>query len=305
MTYRETIWLVFVLGILPSAGCATVATQPAATPPTSASAGDTTIVAVAPANTSCSIYDVLGVHQAAACTHKVRDCIAARLGMLFPGLEPKPALKLIADPANLSEDAPPTVKTAAEIKQKEDQAEQKIKGIRYLATIGCGGCYAGVEEALLASLEDCTEEVRYETAIALRKSVGRECRFCAEKACCSEKVQKKLYEMNDVDSHGCYKESSERVRRQARLVLRACGPVIPVADEVIEQNGSGQQNGETVIEGPGGEDEPIPPPGDENVEEGADPNEIIPPPPSASYGSGPYRLTRRIAIPVQNVPQTW
>ena len=229
--------LIFVVG------CASTPVPAPSSPlPTSATAGDTTIVAIAPAGKSaCSVWDILGLEQAArgvcGATHYVRDCIAARLGMRFPFLEPTPAVKLITDPANLSEDAPPAVKTAAEVKMKEDQAEQKIKGIRYLATIGCGGCYPDVEEALLDAMEDCTEAVRFEAVVAIRETTGRECAFCSDKACCSQKVQDKLIEMTSQDLNGCYNEPSARVRRQARLALAQCGPVVPVYEEVESDEG--------------------------------------------------------------------
>jgi hypothetical protein len=69
-------------------------------------------------------------------------------------------VKPLADPANLNSDNP-AIKAAAEIKTEEDLAPQKIKAIRYLSTIACG-CYPQVRPALLAALDDCTEEVRYE-----------------------------------------------------------------------------------------------------------------------------------------------
>jgi hypothetical protein len=84
----------------------------------------------------------------------------------FPGCEKLPPLKKIADPANLASKNP-AIKKAAEIKAEEDLAKQKIKAIKYLAEIGCGGCYPGVAEALAASLDDCTEEVRYEAVKAI------------------------------------------------------------------------------------------------------------------------------------------
>lgn len=84
----------------------------------------------------------------------------------FPGCEKLPPLKKIADPANLASKNP-AIKKAAEIKAEEDLAKQKIKAIKYLAEIGCGGCYPGVAEALAASLDDCTEAVRYEAVKAI------------------------------------------------------------------------------------------------------------------------------------------
>ena len=115
--------------------------------------------------------------------------------MAFPGLEAKPPLLAITDPANMTEDAPPADKAAAEIKTEEDQAAQKIKALRYLATIGCGGCYPDVEDALIAAMEDCTEEVRYEAVKAVRATTGKKCCYCSCDSCCSEKIQNKLREL--------------------------------------------------------------------------------------------------------------
>jgi len=137
-----------------------------------------------------------------------------------------------------AEGASPAVETAAKIKAEEDQAQAKIAALRYLATIGCAGCYPGVEEAFIAALDDCTEVVRYEAVMALlrTKCMNGQCDFCNKKACCSAKIQKKLNEIAyETDDEGCPKESSERVRRKARLALRRCGPAAPetVAPEPV------------------------------------------------------------------------
>ncbi len=153
----------------------------------------------------------------------------SHLGLIFPGLEPGPPLLPITDPANLASDNP-AVAAAAAAKAEEDQAEQKIKAIRYLATLGCAGCYPGIEEALLAALDDCTERVRYEAVRALRDLSGNPCSSCKEKACCSEKVRKKLDDIaNKTNDEDCFLEPSERVRRLARAGLSNCGtpPVTP------------------------------------------------------------------------------
>lgn len=194
--------------------------------------------------------------------------IRNRLGMAFPGLEAKPPLLAITDPANMSEDSPPAVKAAAEIKAQEDQAAQKIKAIRYLATIGCGGCYPDVEDALIAAMEDCTEEVRYEAVLAVRKTAGKTCVYCSCDSCCSEKVQKKLRELaNGQGCPCCVGEQSARIRRHARLALQACGPPVIVEEpepveppEPIETPTEGPEEGapeegETPAEG-GDEEEP-------------------------------------------------
>jgi hypothetical protein len=154
---------------------------------------------------------------------------AAQVSFCFPGLAGLldglgPVLPL-TDPANLTDSAPAVVQTAAEIQAQEAQAAQKIAALRFLATIGCRGCYEGVEDAFIAGLEDCTEEVRWEAAKALRDTTTNACQLCNSDKCCSEKIQKKLREMAfETDDSGCPKEPSDRVRRQARLALAECGP---------------------------------------------------------------------------------
>ena len=108
----------------------------------------------APAAAPQTFWNWMGVPK-----NPLAGCI--NRGGNFPGSEKKPPLKAIADPANLQSDNP-AIKKAAEIKAQEDLAAQKIKALKYLATIGCGGCYEGVDKAIAAALEDCTEAVRYE-----------------------------------------------------------------------------------------------------------------------------------------------
>jgi hypothetical protein len=108
----------------------------------------------APAAAPQTFWNWMGVPK-----HPLAGCI--NRGGNFPECEKKPPLKAIADPANLQSDNP-AIKKAAEIKAQEDLAAQKIKALKYLATIGCGGCYEGVDKAIAAALEDCTEAVRYE-----------------------------------------------------------------------------------------------------------------------------------------------
>jgi hypothetical protein len=171
--------------------------------------------------------------------NKIRDATSNRRGN-FPGAERKPPLKALADPANLQSEVP-AIKKAAEIKTEEDMAPQKIKAVKYLATVGCG-CYPGVKEALLESLGDCTEEVRYQTVLAIEDASTMHCETCNSDCCCNEELTKKLaelaYEKND---KGCWLEPSERVREAAKNAMRSCCPgqgppedVTPVRrDEVI------------------------------------------------------------------------
>jgi hypothetical protein len=182
----------------------------------------------------------------------LRNC----LGMAFPGLEAKPPILAITDPANMSPDAPPAVQAAADIKAQEDQAAQKIKAIRYLATIGCGGCYPDVEDALIAAMDDCTEAVRFEAVKAVRQTAGGGdgCTCCAYGACCSEKMQNKLKELA-FDKEGCCTgEPSARVRRQARLALATCGPPVVQAAAVEPEPADGPTEG--PVEGPGNSEGP-------------------------------------------------
>ena len=153
-----------------------------------------------------------------ALIEKLRNC----LGSSFPGLESTPPLLAITNPANANS-SNPAIAAAAGAKADEDAAPQKIKAIRYLATLGCAGCYPDIEDALLASLDDCTESVRYEAAKAFRELSGRSCSTCKTKSCCSPKVRKKLDEVANKMEKNCYKESSARVRRMARLALAGCG----------------------------------------------------------------------------------
>ncbi|MDX1926017.1 MAG: peptidylprolyl isomerase [Pirellulaceae bacterium] len=223
-------------------GCAVApkATKPA--PPTSATAGNTTIVAIAPAESSnqCSLPEFLGLPGLARGTGGVLQRLGSRLlsGLdltgRFPGLQPQPPILPITDPANLEEGAPPAVQAAAEIKQEEDAAPQKIMALRYLATLGCGGCYPKVEDALLEGLSDCTESVRFEAVKALQCKPECGCKYCSSPSCCSMKVRKRLQELTT-----CEKEPSERIRRLARIALACCGtkPLAPDDQEDVPREG--------------------------------------------------------------------
>lgn len=113
-----------------------------------------------------------------------------------PQRERKPPLKRIADPENL-ESPNKAIKAAAEIKQQEDLAPQKIKALKYLADIGCG-CYdkdGKVEAAILEGLADCTEEVRLtavETVIELATNCDSDAAYGSEG--CTNKRQKRRKE---------------------------------------------------------------------------------------------------------------
>ena len=106
-----------------------------------------------PPSAPLTLWNFLGIPQG---LNKIRDVTTNRTGN-HPGLERKPPPRAIADFRNL-ESPNPAIKKAAEIKAEEDLAPQKIKALKYLATVGCG-CYPGVKEALMAATDDCTEVV--------------------------------------------------------------------------------------------------------------------------------------------------
>lgn len=164
-----------------------------------------------------TLWRFLGIPQG---VNKIRDATVNRRGN-FPGLERKPPLKALADPSNLESDNP-AIKKAAEIKQEEDLAPQKIKALKYLAEIGCG-CYPGVKEALMAALDDCTEKVRYQAAKQIGKAAENNCEFCSKNCCCDEEMTAKLAQIAyERDDKCCWLEPSERVREAAREAMEAC-----------------------------------------------------------------------------------
>lgn len=201
-----------------------------------------------PPQRQATLWSFLGIPQTYT---SVRDNFDNRNGNR-PRQERKPNLVRLADPQNL-ESPNPAIKKAAEIKKEEDLAKQKIKAVKYLTKIGCG-CYnrdGSITDALLKALDDCTEDVRYETVKAITDAAnGEACVNCKNKSCCSEELSNKLYEMAyERDDAGCYLEPSERVRQAAAEALRACCP------------GRGSEEGYILDEtegtvGPGGETPP-------------------------------------------------
>ncbi len=230
-----------ILGLLVAnllVGCASVPPAPPTPPPppSSLSVGETNIVALAvPAASSGpqqNLFQFLGLDKIfgglGSGLNRICSRIKSGLGLTgkFPGLQPKPPVVPITDPANSSEEASPAVQAAAKVKAEQDQADQKIQAIRYLASVGCSECYPEVEESLLAALDDCTESVRYEAIKALRGESKATCsQCCSGGGCCSKKVQDKLSKLvNDYKKDGARVEPSQRIRRQARLILENCVP---------------------------------------------------------------------------------
>ncbi|MHB8974242.1 MAG: hypothetical protein ACYC3X_01875 [Pirellulaceae bacterium] len=187
-----------------------------------------------------TLWTFLGIPQAYNHFH---GALANRSGN-HPGLEKKPPLTGLADPANLQSDVP-VVKKAAEVKKAEDLKKQKIKAIRYLTEIGCG-CYdtdGSITEAILAASDDCTEEVRLTTVQSICQAAsGTCCSNCGQTCCCNKKVLQRLAEMAyERDDTGCYKEPSGRVREAAAAALRACCP--GTGPVVMEQPGEQPKTG--------------------------------------------------------------
>jgi len=211
---RIAAGLAFGIGVmvLVQAACAQ---PPAPTPPTAAR----------PVTT---LWNFLGIPQGC---HKIQDAITNPLGN-HPKLERKPALRGIADPANQLSDNP-AIKAAAKIKADQDLAPQKVKAIKFLATVCCGCAKNGAEvkQALMMALEDCTEEVRYEAAMALCQCAGNPCTLCNKGSCCDAELMTKLQKIAaGQDEKGCWYESSSRVRAAAQNALNACqmvhGPTV-------------------------------------------------------------------------------
>jgi hypothetical protein len=236
------------------AGCAGI--PPAAIPkaPTPADlikaipqGNNTTLVNVAPPSpVHQTLPQFLGIPNCVAATQVCCQQVLAQTAICFPalaGILPGGPGQLFPFDPNSPAGQSPAVQTANKIKAEEDAAQAKIAALRYLATIGCAGCYPGVEDAFIAALDDCTEAVRYEATLAIRKTACNchkceQCKGgcgCNKDSCCSEKIQKKLRELAyDTDDDGCPKESSERVRRNARLALRQCGPAAVKPEPVAE-----------------------------------------------------------------------
>lgn len=182
-----------------------------------------TAQAQVPAAPTSTIWRFMGIPQG---IQKIRDATINRRGN-HPRLERKDPLKRIADPANL-ESKNPAIKAAAEIKQAEDMKAQKIKAIKFLATMGCG-CYdkeGKITDALIAAMDDCTPDVRLAAIEAIETAAdGNCCTKCGSTSCCSEKVTKRLSEIAyERDDTGCPLEPSAEIREAAAKALCTCCP---------------------------------------------------------------------------------
>lgn len=225
------------------AGCATSGSTGASAVAPAAAAGPADVyIAAAPAvGPPPTLPQFLGIDQCKQ--HTVEGFGALRrlvhrmfpaLETAFPGAQGPPPVSPVSSPENL-ESPSPAVAAAAKIKQEEDQAQQKILALNYLASIGCGGCYPEVEDALLAAMDDCTEDVRYAAVKAVKEAAGQPCTFCKNGACCSPRIRARLREMSDDQGDDCCpREPSARIRRVARIALTYCGPDISVPVPEIE-----------------------------------------------------------------------
>ena len=241
MANHNSILTLFVGCLLAAlTGCASAPKPASPLPPTSAAVGNnTTIVAIAstPVASSCTLPQFLGLpgigKGVGGVLHRLGSRLLAELDLTgrFPGLQPMPPVLPLTAPANLEEGAPPAVQAAAAIKLEEDAAPQKIMALRYLATLGCGGCYDKVEDALLEGMSDCTEAVRYEAVKALQCKPECGCKYCNAPSCCSTKIRKRLGELTT-----CEKEPSERIRRMARIALECCSTK-PIDEDDVPREG--------------------------------------------------------------------
>ena len=219
---------------------------------------------------TASVWHKLGIPQSIGRFKKFRESRVNRNGDK-PEKEKKPPLKKLTDPANLAPDAPKMLQAAAEIKKAEDLAPQKIKALKYIATLGCG-CYdkknAGlIEAALLEGMDDCTPDVKREAINVVLQQVsssgGCSCSCvssdsgCNAKSCCTPKLYKKLEEIaTKMDKTGCPVEPDAAIRSLAQQALNACPypmseteeePLVvepaPPVDETIESGDRPSESG--------------------------------------------------------------
>ncbi len=200
------------------------------------------------ASAQTTVWNWIGIPQG---VNRVRDGLVNKHGF-FPGLERKPKLLRIGDPALAGVDNA-AIKKAQQIKAEEDLAPQKIKAIKYLAKMGCGTCYKGVDEAMLEAMKDCTEKVRLTAVKAIGKTGNKKCPQC-DNSCCSEKITEQLAKIayeRDPDHPDCWYEPSKRVREAAKEAIKGCcqgGPLpveqVPAEPPAIEPESREPQQAE-------------------------------------------------------------
>ncbi|MFO0946912.1 MAG: hypothetical protein U1D30_13365 [Planctomycetota bacterium] len=186
-------------------------------------------------NKCCSIWDFLGVNQVGKL---VGGAFKTRLGQTIAGFLSPLGRVLGLGPSLLSDkfaNEGGAMGLANQLKKEEAKIPLKVQAIRYLATLDCV-CYPEVVDALLASLDDCAEVVRYEALKALHK----QCKgptHCNKEGCAADgscpdvcmscQCQKKVVDrlntlLLERDTTGCLKEKSERVRELATQMIEEC-----------------------------------------------------------------------------------
>ena len=186
-----------------------------------------------------TVWEKMGIPQAHAA---LTDGLTNAKGN-HPGLERKPPLLRLADAKNLVSKVP-AIKAAAVIKAEEDLKPQKIKSLKYLASVGCGCYNAGgvIEAAFLDALKDCNPEVREAAANAIAEAAGNGCSDGCTPSCCGAAIQKRLKEMASGEKDGCWIEPSDKVRAAATNALTAC-PAIAVPERAVPEKPTPTKSG--------------------------------------------------------------
>ena len=236
--------------LLAASGCASTgagaagAAAPVA-PPTSATAGGQTIIAISPPPLpqlpQPNLVDFLGLKQIGGFIDQTFRGIGRVVGGLFPklttslaSLEPPPLPARVVRSGEHGRGSPPRRhQPPPRSKHKKTQPDKRFNRSNISASLGCNSKYPEIEEGFLESLNDPTEEVRLQAAIALRSSSSGACKTCQSSSCCSPRIRAVLDRIaNEYDETGCPYEPSAQVRREARLALRKCGgPGPPLEQE--------------------------------------------------------------------------
>lgn len=134
-------------------------------------------------NKCCSIWDFLGVNQVGKFLNnnlfqtRLGQAVATALGPVGRALGLGPAL---TNDVFAKEGG--AMGLANKLKKEEKKVPLKVQAIRYLGTLDCN-CYPEVVDALLASLDDCSEVVRYEALVALHSRCQSNARCKTRKYC--------------------------------------------------------------------------------------------------------------------------
>ena len=192
-----------------------------------------------------TLWTFLGFNQMGACLGKTAGHIAQKPlvktvcnSVVNPmlqtlGLLPPEAAAAAAGAGAGPGGPPPAVALAGQIAAENSPAnvQLKVKAIRYLASVDCI-CYPEVIDALLASLDDCAEPVRYEALRALQKGcTAGGCAACYDPVSgvnsppcsCQTRVIVRLSDLLLIrDANAQLLERSHRVRQLAQQMLESC-----------------------------------------------------------------------------------